>query len=72
MKELKKEIWELIDSNTDNISDRIGWGSMDSLIDEIIELNKSIANENNVTITLKEYNALKRDSEDLNKVNFMS
>jgi len=40
MKDLKKELWELIDSNTNNISSVIGWGSMDSLIEEIINTKK--------------------------------
>jgi len=69
MEDLKKDIWNLIDSNADNLSDKIGWGTMDSLVDEIIKLKHEIDSEK-VTITLNEYECLKRDSDDLKKVSF--
>jgi len=69
MEDLKKDIWNLIDSNADNLSDKIGWGTMDSLVDEIIKLKHEIDSEK-VTITLNEYECLRRDSDDLKKVSF--
>jgi len=33
----KIEIWKIIESYTSNLSDKIGWGKMDSLCDELIE-----------------------------------
>ena len=42
-KELKKEVWGLLEGYKENLSDEIGWGSMDSLCDELINTirNKS-------------------------------
>lgn len=40
-KELKKEVWELLESYKENLSDDIGWGSMDSLCEELIKTIKS-------------------------------
>lgn len=35
---LKKDIWELIEKEIPNASNTIGWGSMDSLCDNLIDL----------------------------------
>ena len=37
---LKIDIWELIEKEIPNASDEIGWGSMDSLCDNISNLLK--------------------------------
>jgi len=60
----KQELWELIERHAPNLSDDIGWGSMDSLCDEILEgfngksqakykipgLEESVAKLNSLTI----------------------
>lgn len=33
---LKIEVWQLIEKHRPGLSDEIGWGSMDSLCDELI------------------------------------
>jgi len=33
----KKEVWEIIENYAPNLSNEIGWGSMDSLCDNLIE-----------------------------------
>jgi hypothetical protein len=38
--DLKKELWELIDSVIPDASSLIGWGSMDSLCEDLINLIK--------------------------------
>ena len=44
-KELKKEVWELLENYKENLSDEIGWGSMDSLCDELINTIKNQSEE---------------------------
>lgn len=38
----KEDVWNIIESYAPNLSDEIGWGTMDSLCEELI---KSIKNE---------------------------
>tara|TARA_R110000851_G_scaffold186207_1_gene335509 strand:- start:51 stop:278 length:228 start_codon:yes stop_codon:yes gene_type:complete len=44
-KELKKEVWELLEGYKENLSDEIGWGTMDSLCEELINTIKNQSEE---------------------------
>jgi hypothetical protein len=44
-KELKNEVWGLLENYKENLSDEIGWGSMDSLCDELINTIKNQSEE---------------------------
>lgn len=37
---LKEEVWNLLEKELPNMSDKIGWGSMDTLCEDLIELIK--------------------------------
>ena len=42
-RERKIELWDLIESHAPELSDQIGWGSMDSLCDDILALIQEVA-----------------------------
>lgn len=68
-KELKIEVWDILESYKEKLSGDIGWGSMDSLCDELITLIKD-KDVDFITISKKEYDILKRDSNNLGKIDF--